>query len=72
MSGRRTVLKTIAGVFWFLSAGNFLRSLPAAAAPAPLDVVVRRHGAHFLVDGWVLTAQDLRALGIKVPGQDDL
>lgn len=72
MSGRRTVLKTITGFLWVLSTGSLVRSLPVAAATGPLDIVVRRHGAHFLVDGWVLTAGDLRALDIKVPDQDDL
>jgi hypothetical protein len=30
--------------------------------------VARRHGAYYLVAGWVLTAPDLEALGIPVAG----
>jgi hypothetical protein len=53
----------------FLAAAGVagLLGLPAAAAPLPdpgpgLRAV--RHGGVYLVDGWVLTAADLRALGI--------
>ena len=41
-----------------------------AAAPLPFPdpgFVVRRHGAYYLVEGWVLTGADLEALGIDVP-----
>ena len=31
-------------------------------------LIARRHGAYFLLDGWVLTARDLERLGAKVVG----
>lgn len=56
----------------FLAAAGVagLLGLPAAAAAAPLPAPAGpglravRHGDVYLVDGWVLTAADVRALGI--------
>ena len=44
----------------------------ASAAPLPLaganrHPVVRRHGKFFLVNGWVLTDDDVRALATRAP-----
>jgi hypothetical protein len=61
----------------FLALTASLLGLPLAAAPAaalsapgfgdlPLGPrpEVRRYGRHFLVNGWVLTAEDLERLGL--------
>lgn len=34
-----------------------------------LGIVARRHGAYYLVEGWVLTEADLGALGIPVAAE---
>lgn len=64
MKGRRRFLKSILGLLAAVPAGR----LAAADLVAPAGLVARRHGAYFLMDGWVLTAQDLQALGAKVIG----
>ena len=72
--GRRRFLKSALGALIALPAGGALAApgaapaFPAMAGPAPWGAVARRVGAHFLVEGWVLTEADLRALGIAVPG----
>jgi hypothetical protein len=37
--------------------------LPLGRTP-PAGPRIRRHGRLFVVDGWILTAEDLRALGL--------
>lgn len=54
---RRSLLKSALMLALGVSAG--LPAIPAAAAPPPRII---RHGKFFLVDGWVLTADDLREL----------
>lgn len=39
---------------------------PLAGLGPDLGIVARRHGAYYLVEGWVLTEADLGALGIPV------
>ena len=57
MPSRRSVLALMASLIGLPLAG------PAAALVAP-DPDVRRFGRHYIVNGWVLTAQDLDLLGI--------
>jgi hypothetical protein len=64
VTGRRGFLKSILGFFLAVPAGGLVDALDAAG---PGGLLARRHGAYFLVDGWVLTAGDLRALGVTVP-----
>jgi hypothetical protein len=63
MPSRRSVLALTAALL-----GLPLATGPAAALAA-LDPgsrpEVRRHGRHFLVNGWVLTAEDLGRLGLE-------
>lgn len=68
-AGRRGFLKSALGLCLALPAGGALAGeafpgLPGADLPRP---VARRIGDHFLVEGWVLTGADLRALGIPEP-----
>ncbi len=57
---RRSLLKSALMLALGVSAG-----LPAAAAPPPLRII--RQGKFFLVNGWVLTAEDLRELQLRDP-----
>jgi hypothetical protein len=59
MLGRRSFLKTTALA---TLAAAWPPPLGAATAPAPLPV--RRIGDVFIVNGWILTARDLDALGL--------
>lgn len=70
--GRRRFLKSALGALLALPAGAALAGTGAEAArarlpDAPAGPVARRIGDHFLVEGWVLTEADLRALGVAVP-----
>lgn len=67
MTGRRSFLKSVLGLLLAMPAGRLAAAVPAELA-APAGLIARRHGAYFLVDGWVLTAQDLQAIGAKVVG----
>jgi len=60
---RRSFLASagVAGLFGLPAATA--AATPAAVGSGPGQRVVR-HGNVYLVDGWVLTADDLRALGI--------
>lgn len=66
MTGRRRFLKSILGLVLAVPFARVAAAAPGLAAPAGL--VARRHGAYFLLDGWVLTAQDIERLGAKVVG----
>jgi hypothetical protein len=60
-SSRRSVLALLASLVGLPLAG------PAAALIAPTPGVsheIRRHGRHYIVNGWVLTARDLEVLGL--------
>jgi hypothetical protein len=59
MLGRRSFLKTTA-LATLVAAGP--PALGAAEVPAPLQV--RQIGDVFVVNGWILTARDLDALGL--------
>lgn len=71
--GRRRFLKSALGALIALPAGaafaapGVVPPPPAMAGAATGGLLARRVGAHFLVEGWVLTEADLRALGIAVP-----
>ena len=74
MKGRRVFLKSILGLLIAAPAGGLLGPSRAAALDTTglrsgglAGLAARRHGAFFLVDGWVLTARDMEALG-----RDDL
>jgi hypothetical protein len=60
MPSRRSVLALTAALL-----GLPLATGPAAALDPGLRPEVRRHGRHFLVNGWVLTAEDLGRLGLE-------
>lgn len=52
----------------FLALVTALAGLPLAGGPVaalvPAGPEVRRYGRHYLVNGWILTAADLEALGL--------
>jgi hypothetical protein len=65
MPSRRSVLALMASLAGLPLAG------PAAALVAPgpgihpgIHPEIRRYGRHYIVNGWVLTAGDLEALGL--------
>ena len=84
MKGRRAFLKSAMGALLAApAAGAAMAMGPGPAGPgtagmgmaglemagsAGAGLVATRHGAYFLVDGWVLTAADLATLGIREPG----
>ena len=62
MPDRRSVLALMAAALGLPLAG------PAAALVAPVPGLrpeVRRFGRHYIVNGWVLTARDLKTLGLR-------
>lgn len=67
MTGRRRFLKSILGLVLAVPAARLAAASPADLA-APAGLIARRHGAYFLLDGWVLTARDIERLGAKVVG----
>ena len=61
MPSRRSVLALMASLAGLPLAG------PAAAFVAPgrgIQPEIRRYGRHYIVNGWVLTAEDLGRLGL--------
>ena len=66
-TGRRSVLRSALALLAAPALGlaPALIAAPAGAAPGA-EFVARRHGGCYLVEGWVLTAADVRALGIPV------
>ena len=80
MKGRRAFLKSVTGVLLAApAAGVAAFSVAAGTAPGTTGIgeagagfLATRHGAYFLVDGWVLTAADLATLGIEVPRSGSL
>lgn len=78
MRGRRAFLKSAMGALLAAPAAGAAANAMAAgtmtmgamtmdAGPAGAGFLATRHGAYFLVDGWVLTAADLARLGIREP-----
>lgn len=69
-----------AGVAAFSAAAGTAPDLMAGTAgigttgigKAGAGFLATRHGAYFLVDGWVLTAADLATLGIELPQSGSL
>jgi hypothetical protein len=59
-STRRAVLALMASLAGLPLAGA-AAAFEAPAAPGP---AVRRYGRHYIVNGWILTAEDLERLGI--------
>ena len=81
MKGRRAFLKSVtgallvapaAGVAAFSVAAGTAPDLTAGIGEAGAGFLATRHGAYFLVDGWVLTAADLATLGIELPQSGSL
>ena len=84
MKGRRAFLKSVTGALLAApAAGVAAFSVAAGTAPdlmagtagigkAGAGFLATRHGAYFLVDGWVLTAADLATLGIELPQSGSL
>ena len=59
MTSRRSVLALMTSLL------GLPLARPAAAFVAP-NPEIHRFGQHYLVNGWVLTARDLRLLGLRV------
>ncbi len=66
MKGRRAFLKSVIGALFAAPAASAAMGMAPVGVGGPLAT---RHGAYFLVDGWVLTAADLATLGIAEPGR---
>ena len=65
MPSRRSVLALTAALLGLpLAAGPAAAFAGLGAGPGSLRPEVRRYGRFFLVNGWVLTADDLERLGL--------
>jgi hypothetical protein len=60
-STRRTVLALMASLAGLPLAAGAAAAFEAPGVPGP---AVRRYGRHYIVNGWILTAEDLGRLGI--------
>jgi hypothetical protein len=64
MTCRRSFLKTTALAALGTAAPPALGAAASPAPPSTTMMPVRRIGDLFAVDGWILTARDLEALGL--------
>ena len=64
MPSRRSVLALTASLLGLPLAAGPAAAFAALGDPAGPRPEVRRYGRHFLVNGWVLTAEDLERLGL--------
>ncbi|TPE48403.1 hypothetical protein [Amaricoccus solimangrovi] len=73
-AGRRRFLGTALGALAAMPAGAAFGAGFGAGSEGETGALagIRRRGGHYLVDGWVLTGEDLRALGIALPAAASL
>lgn len=65
MPSRRAILASLAATSVVpMLAGPAAAFAPDLAGPFPIRPEIRPWGRFFIVNGWVLTAQDLEALGL--------